>query len=94
MSGSTASDPPGRAERRGGYLCFGLLIVIGLVQSHNSPHGLAGTPNPGSGETLYCPHCEPPEPGNKIPGGFYRCKNKHLFTSAQAKRKGKWKGSK
>jgi len=85
MSGSMAPDPPGRAARRGGYLRFGLIIAIGLIGAQSSPHGLPGTPSGGGGEPFYCPYCD--EPGSNLPGGWHRCKNKHWFTSAQAKRR-------
>jgi hypothetical protein len=85
MSGSMAPDPRGRAARRCSYLRSGLIIAISLISSQNIPHGLPGTPSGGSGEPFYCPRCG--EPGSNLPGGLHRCKNKHWFTSAQAKRK-------
>jgi hypothetical protein len=85
MPGSMVPDPPVRAAKHGHYLRFGLIIAIGLIWAQNSPHGLPGTPG-GNGGSVRCPHCG--ERGHWVPGGWYLCKNKHLF------RPGKGKGRK
>ena len=82
MSGSIAPDPPDRAARRGSYLRSCLVISIGLIWTHGGARGLPGPPR---GESVKCPYCR--KRGEYIAGGSYVCKNKHVFTAAEAKRR-------
>lgn len=81
MSGSMAPSLPVTGVTRGLCLRLGLVIAIGLIWTHNSIHGLPGTPGSGNGP-IDCPICG--SPGGDRGDETYVCENNHVFTSEQA----------
>jgi hypothetical protein len=81
MSGSMTQSPPVVGARPGLCARLGLIIAIGLIWTHNSTHGMAGTSGSGDGP-VDCPICG--LPGGDRGDGTYVCANNHVFTAEEA----------
>jgi hypothetical protein len=76
MSGSMAPDPPVRTARSGPYLCFALIMAIGLLWKF-PPHGVPGEPPPPE-EEVKERHCIHGHLADRLQlDGTYTCKFGH-----------------